>query len=94
MYIVEIHHHKKEYRRGDLEDGYELIDSQNFKTRTAAKNFIESKLKGHKNVFREYHKGNKSSYCILYTGVTWTHENTGEKMEEYYHFTLKKTKLR
>ena len=96
MYQVTIHHHDKDWRRGDLEDKFELIGQENFKTRTAAKNYIEGKLSGKpsKQVFRDYHKGDNNSYCYYYTGVTWQHENSGEMMEEYYLYTLKKVKLR
>lgn len=37
MYQVTIHHHDKDWVRGDLEDKLELIRQENFKTRTAAK---------------------------------------------------------
>lgn len=32
--------------------------------------------------------------CARGSGVTWQHENTGEQMEEYYQYTMKKIKLR
>jgi hypothetical protein len=44
--------------------------------------------------FREYHKGDKPSYCYVYTGVKWQHENSGEPMEEYYMYKLEKAKLK
>lgn len=93
MYTVEVYHHDKDWRNGDLEDKLELLESKNFKTRKAAKEYIESKLRGKKDVYRNYHKGNETSWCGYYTGVTWQHENSGETMYEYYHYTLKKTKL-
>lgn len=93
MYTVETHHHCKDWRNGDLEDKLELIGSKNFKTRKSAKEYIESNLKGHKNVFRNYHKGNERSWCGYYTGETWVHENTGSKMAEYYQYTMFKTKV-
>lgn len=92
MYIVTTHHHTKDWRNGDLEDKFELIDSRVFKTRKAAKEYIESKLSGKSKVFRSYHKGDAPSYCTFFTGEKWTHENTGEKMHEYYQFTLNKNK--
>ena len=95
MYQVTVHHHDKDWRRGDLEDKFELVESKNFKTRTDAKAWIERKLCGHssKSVQRYYHKGDKPSYCYWFTGVTWQHENTGEEMEEYWQYTLRKGKL-
>lgn len=92
MYTVETRHHTKAWRNGDLEDKLELIDSRNFKTRTSAKEYIEKKLEGHRDVQRHYHKGNETSNCYYFTGQTWTHENTGEEMQEYYHYKMFKTK--
>ena len=46
MYQVTIHHHDKDIIRDDLEDKFELIDNQIFKTKHAAKNWILEKLKG------------------------------------------------
>ena len=94
MYTVTVHHHDKDWRNGDLEDKFELIDSRNFKTRKAAKDYIESCLNRKSGVkYRDYHKGDKASYCYVYTGVKWQHENSGEQMEEYYQYTLRKGKL-
>jgi hypothetical protein len=96
MYQVTIHHHDKDWVRGDLEDKLELIRQENFKTRTAAKNFMEGDVARRRCnvVHRDYHKGDKPSYIWAYTGVTWQHENSGEEMEEYYRYILKKVKLR
>lgn len=98
MYQVTVHHHDKAIVRGDLEDKFELIAQENFKTREAAKTYIESTCglnrRPLKQVTRDYHKGDKPSYCYWFTGVKWQHENSGEMMEEYYQYTLKKVKLR
>ena len=94
MYQVTIHHHDKDWRNGDLEDKFELIRQENFKTRTAAKEFIERQVAGKREVTRFYHKGDDPSFVYWHTGVTWQHENSGEEMEEYYQYTLKKVKLR
>lgn len=94
MYTVTVHHHDKDWRNGDLEDKFELIDSRNFKTMRAAKIWINDqllKMSGTKRT--EWHKGDKPSYAYCWTGVTWQHENTGEQMEEYYQYTLRKGKL-
>lgn len=95
MYQVTVHHHDKAIVRGDLEDKFELIAQENFKTRTAAKDWIERQLSRKSGTkYRDYHKGDKVSYCYVYTGIKWQHENSGEIMEEYYQYTLKKTKLK
>ena len=94
MYQVTVHHHKKAWRNGDLEDAFELERQENFKTRAAAKVWILDKLihmSGPKRI--SWHKGNEPSYAYCWTGVTWQHENSGERMEEYYQYTLKKVKL-
>ena len=92
MYIVEIRHHCKGWRNGDLEDKLEIVDTKLFKTRAAGKEFIENALssKPQKQVQKYYHKGNTPSNCYYFTGMTWIHENSGEEMEEYYQYTLKK----
>lgn len=94
MYRVEVYHHDKNWRNGDLEDKWELIAKETFKARKNAKNYIEKELNGKKNVLRHYHLGDNTSYCYYYTGVTWQHENSGETMEEYYMYVLKKVKLK
>ena len=96
MYQVQIHHHDKDWVRGDLEDKFELIEQENFKTRKDAVAFIESKIgnKPKKQVLRYPHKGDEPSNYYWFTGITWQHENSGEEMKEYYQYTLKKVKLR
>ena len=94
MYTVTVHHHDKDWRNGDLEDKFELIDSRNFKTRKAAKDWIEGQLCRMRGTIRmDWHKGDHPSYGYCFTGVTWQHENSGEQMEEYYQYTLRKGKL-
>ena len=94
MYTVTVHHHDKDWVRGDLEDKFELIRQENFKTRKTAKDFIESQLRRMSGTKRtDWHKGDKPSYAYCWTGMTWIHENTGEEQEEYYQYTLKKVKL-
>ena len=94
MYVVTVHHHDKDWRRGDLEDKFELVESKNFKTKKDAKNWIISQLERKSGTVRyEWHTGDRPSYGLCFTGVTWQHENTGEQMEEYYQYTLRKGKL-
>lgn len=94
MYEVKVMHHCKAWRRGDLEDDFVLVDKQMFKTRTAGVNYIKAQLRGKRGVREEWHKGDKTSYCYYFTGVSWQHENSGEQMDEYYQYTLKKASLR
>ena len=95
MYQVEVYHHDKDIVRGDLEDKFELVAKEMFKTRRAAKNYIESHMARFSGTKRtEWHKGDKPSYAYCWTGVTWQHENSGEPMEEYYQYILKKVKLK
>jgi len=96
MYQVTVHHHDKDWVRGDLEDKFELIAQENFKKRAAAKEFMEKDVSRRRCsvIYRDYHKGDKPSYIFAYTGVEWQHENSGETMREYYEYSLKKTKLR
>ena len=37
MYQVTVHHHDKDWVRGDLEDKFELIAQENFKTKKSCK---------------------------------------------------------
>ena len=53
-------------------------------------NNIENKLRGKKDSWRDYHKGNKTSWCGYYTGKTWVHENTGDTYNESFTFKLSK----
>lgn len=94
MYIVEAYHHCKAWRKGDLEDELRLLWSQTFRNRKYAKDHIECQLPKTGNIQRHYHKGETPSCVIYFTGRTWTHENTGEEMQEYYQYTLKKLKVK
>ena len=93
MYTVEIRHHCKTYTRGDVDSEFKLIESKNFKTRTAGKEYIETKLKYKSNVTKRWHKGDEPSYCYWHTGESWHNECTGEMEDEYYQYKLMKTKI-
>ena len=90
MYTVKKYHYRPAYRRGDLEDETIMIDSYPFKTRKEAKDFVERELRGKRNVSRDYHKGNRKSYCGYDTDKTWVHENTGETCTESFSYILEK----
>lgn len=90
MYTVKEWHCRPTYRKGDLEAEEVVINATTFKTRKEAKNYIENKLRGKKDIWRDYHKGNEKSYCGYSTGKTWVHENTGETYTERFSYTLEK----
>ena len=91
MYNVRIEHFKQHVRNGDLEATLELVDLKPFKTKKLAKGYVESQLLKYKTVKRNYQKGDKISYCFAFTGKTWIHENTGEKCEEFFRYSIFKT---
>lgn len=91
MCIVKEWHCRPTYRRGDLEAETVVINSTPFKTRKEAKNYIENKLRGKKDTWRDYHRGNEKSYCGYYTGKTWIHENNGETYKESFTYELSKS---
>lgn len=89
-YLVKTFHHKPAYIKGDLEEETVMIDAKVYNTRKEAKEFIENKLRGKKQVYRNYHKGDKQSTCGYYTGKTWINENTGEECEESFTYIMSK----
>ncbi len=100
MYQVKVYHHRRAIVRGDLENEEVLEKSELFKTRKAAKGFIEDEVRKESRyadkpfVRREYHRGNEPSYVYLWTGDEWQHENSGEMCQEYYTYKLEKAKVR
>ena len=93
MYTVKKYHYRPAYRKGDLEAETIMIGSYSFKTRKEAKDFIERELRGKKDVYRNYHKGNKKSNCEYFTDRTWIHENTGDTCTESFSYILEKVQL-
>lgn len=94
MYQVKVYHYREAIVKGDLEDEEVLIASELFKTRRAAKEYIEKKVNGKSNVNRKYHTGITPSYVWHYTGHKWRHENSGEMCYEHYTYKLEKVKAR
>ena len=92
MYKVEMHHICKGWDNGDSCCDLKLEWVECFKTRKAAKDFIESKLKykNPKQVRRDYHKGDEKSYCYWFTGNKFFSEASGETYDEYYQYTMMK----
>lgn len=94
MYKVVEKHFRPTYRRGDLEAEVAIIDTKVFRTRKAAKEYIEGRLRGRKDAWRHYHKGDTSSWAGYSTGKTWVHENTGETCEETFNYELSKVEVK
>ena len=90
MYKVETKHLHQGWERGDSCADFELISVETFKTRKAAKEYIEDKLKGKSNIRRHYTKGDTWSYCIWFTGNKFFSEANGDTYDEYYQYDLKK----
>lgn len=90
MYKVDAYHNRPCYVKGDLEEETIILESNLFKTKKAAKEYIENHLKGKNKVFRDYNTGNTESVCYYYTGKTWQHENAGYECKEAYIYRLNK----
>lgn len=94
IYELKRYHHRKAYRKGDLEDETIQDFSQTFSTRKEGNEFLERKQQEESGRYtcriNLVKRGNDSSTLYVYTGNTWIHENTGEEMEEYYSYILKK----
>ena len=93
MYKVEVYHYREAIVKGDLEDESVLIQSELFKTRKSAKEWIENKVRGKSGVTKSYHKGDQASYVWHHTGHIWRHENSGEICHECYTYKLEKAKV-
>lgn len=88
MYRVEERHLTPYIRKGDLEDTLELLSVNIFKTKKAAKEFIDTKLRKLNNISKS--PSVLVSYYSGLTGKSWINENSGEKCFEGYYYTLKK----
>lgn len=98
IYELKRYHHRKAYRRGDLESEDVQDFSRNFKTRKDANAFLEEKAveasrKGWKANLTLVKRGDKASVLWVYTGNNWVHENTGEDEEETYAYEVKKVSI-
>ena len=82
-------HHKPYTRNGDTESTIELIETQPFKTKKLAKEYIERKLLGHNKVIKKL-SIKEEPYCIIFTGKTWVNENSGELCEEFFKYVITK----
>lgn len=91
-YKVTKYHHRKVYRRGDLE-AETIIDSvETMSTKKAVVQHLENeansaKRKGYKVNLSTKTRSTMPSLSV-YTGVTWVHENTGETENESYWYKV------
>lgn len=98
IYELKRYHHRKAYRRGDLEDEDVQDFSQNFNTRKDANAYLEKKCaeaerKGWTTHLTLVKRGDKPSTLWVYTGETWVNENSGEDQEESFAYQVKKVTL-
>lgn len=95
IYELKRYHHRKAYRKGDLE-AEDIQDAfATYATRREANEFLESKARearrnGWKYELTLVKRGDKASVLWVYTGVKWIHENTGEEEIETYAYEVKK----
>lgn len=93
IYEVRCVHHRKAWRRGDLESEDVLHSSETFTTRKAANSYLQrkesdAKRQGNRTRINLVGRGNKESELIIFTGNSWINENTGEENKEYYWYRV------
>lgn len=98
VYELKRYHHKREFRKGDLEADTVQDYSDTFATRKLANAFLvkkesEAKVKGYQTYIESVNRGDKDSSLLVYTGDVWQHENSGEEHREYYKYVIKKKTL-
>lgn len=95
IYEARCLHHRKAWRRGDLESEDVLHSSETFSTRKAANLYLKSKesearRNGYKVRINLVGRGDKESELLVFTGNSWIHENTGDEHNEYYWYRVTK----
>lgn len=91
-YKVTIYHHKKAYRRGDLESETATLSINVFRTKKAIIQYFENEAEKYKKqrytvVLNKGARG-KMPCLSVKTGVTWINENTGNEEHEYYTYRV------
>lgn len=91
-YKLTKYHHRKTYIKGDLESET-IIDSVDvFTSKKAIVQYLEreadnAKRKGY-NVELSTKTRGTMPILLVYTKVTWIHENTGEPENEYFSYRV------
>ncbi len=85
MYKVETRFNHKGYERGDSTLVRDLCSVETFKTKKAAKAYVDSKLTS-----GIVEKGIAKDTFLKFTGNSFIAESTGEKYDEYYEFKISK----
>lgn len=89
-YKVTKYHHRKAYVRGDLEAETIIESVETFPTKKAVVQYLEreadsAKRRGYKVNLVTKTRGTMPN-LIVATGVSWTHENTGNEEQEFYSY--------
>lgn len=98
IYELKRWHHKRCYRKGDLESQDVQDYSDTFATRKAANEYLSKRAaaarrNGWKTNIKLVKRGNEDSELFIYTNDTWIHENTGANEQETYWYDVKKKTL-
>lgn len=95
-YKLEVWHTLRTYRKGDLEDTVEKVETKSFKTRKAANAYLQGRADYAKSENMKYNidlisRGDLPSRLTVFTGFSWINENSGEKILEQYQFIVNKS---
>lgn len=95
-YKLEVWHVKPYYRKGNLEFATEEVAGKTFPTRKEANRFLTNKASYAKDENMKYNielisRGDSPSRLTVFTGFSWTNENSGEKIQEQYQYIINKS---
>ena len=94
MYKVTCIHHRKAYRKGDLEAESVIQSVDTFRTKKEVVLFLTGRAKLNENrgftVKLSTAVRGKMPELIIYTNTKWIHENTGEEHQESYWYKTEK----
>lgn len=91
-YKVTKYHHRKAYVKGDLESETIIDSVETFSTKKAVVQYLEGEAssanrRGYTTNLSTKTRGTMPSLSV-FTGVQWTHENTGETEHESYRYLV------
>ena len=84
------YHFHPAYRNGDLEEDNELLFEQVFTSWKKAKEFCEEQARTKRGKVERCYKAYDYGDVTVFTGKSWTNENTGEENDESYSFCISK----